>query len=208
MRRAVPDKEICLYLLGLQKIERENLQRFIKYWQATSSFLRCLGVFFPSFFIDATLDFWRISPPLTEENLVFFDLPVTVKGIVLRTTDRICSLHIHSQLLLSPLKSIFTRIFKFLAFKKYLFTLQMSADEGIQAKLQRLFLNIFLPRMKLFKLYSSNLFLKSCSNSVQVSGIDTSVDLKILSTGTFTAVFWLSVLFLSLPHLLCSPVHE
>lgn len=86
---------------------------------------------------------------------------MTVKGIVLVAVDRILALRIQSQLLLSPLKSIFTRIFKCLTFQKYLFTLQMSADEGFQAKLLRLFLNIFLSRMqKHFKLYSSNLFFK------------------------------------------------
>lgn len=170
----------------------------------------CFVLFFPSFLIDATLDFWSISPPVTEKNLVFFDLPVTVKGIVLLTTDRISSLHIHSQLLLSPLKSILTRIFKFLAFKKYLFTLQMSADEGFQAKLQRLFLNIFLPRMKPFKLYSSNLVFKVMLQQRPSQGNWSECWFENTQcwAGTFTAVFWLSVLLLSLPHLLCSPVQE
>lgn len=161
MKGAVPGKAICHFLVGLQKAEREN---FTAIYQILASYKFCFKTWgFFSLFLDQchSLDFWRISPPVTEKNLVFFEIPVTVKGIVLVAVDRILSLRIQSQLLLSPLKSIFTRIFKFLTFQKYLFTLQMSADEGFQAKLLRLFLNIFLSRIqKHFKLYSSNLFFK------------------------------------------------
>lgn len=87
------------------------MENFTELYEILASywFLLRLGVFF--LFLDQfhSLDFWRLSPSATEKNLVFFEIPVTVKGIVLVAAERISSLHIHSQLLLSPLKSIFTR---------------------------------------------------------------------------------------------------
>lgn len=114
----MPGKAICHFLLGLKKTERKSFTEIYQIF-ASYPFLFKAWVWIFFLFLDQchSLDFWTISPPSHREKLFFIEILVTVKGIVLVTADRISSLHIHSQLLFSPLESIFTRSFKFLIFK-------------------------------------------------------------------------------------------
>lgn len=83
----------------------------------------------------------------------------------------------------------------------------MSADEGFQAKLLRMFLNIFIPgTQKPFKLHSEKLSLKLCFDNIQASGTEVSVDFKMLNAENFKDVYYLCVPFLS--HPVCPPVQE
>lgn len=157
-----------------------------------------------------------LTPRRRENHSLFFiEIPIPVKKTALVASDRISSLLLHSQLLLSPLKlkslkSIFTRIFKFSTFEKYLFTLQTSADEGSWAKLLRLFLNfLFFKGAGTFQvIFFKLIFLTLCFDSVQVSEIDASIDLKLLNAGNFTDAFWLSVYFPFLLPPVCPPAQE